>query len=276
MEKQMKEEEGRFPAWDTQEKQEPNEPIPEQQPEGIIQAEEPHFLYNGEPQKDIPLNDGTQGNSETPEEPQKKKSILREIWWFFRPAVICCAILLLVTTFLIFYAVVPSGSMEPTIMTDSLILANRRAYDRSSPQRGDIIVFETDQSESKLLVKRVVATEGETVELRNGAVYINGERLEEPYAVGETQPNKAGSVFQVPQGCVLVFGDNREKSADARYWDDPYVPVSNIKGRVFLTFSLNPKNFYFTPIQNGGELANEIWSASSAPTPSQGTESAAS
>ena len=63
-------------------------------------------------------------------------------------------------------------------MTDSLILANRRAYDRSSPQRGDIIVFETDQSESKLLVKRVVATEGETVELRNGAVSVSYTHLD--------------------------------------------------------------------------------------------------
>lgn len=275
----MKEEEGRFPAWEPNIDPElPEEPAPAQQPEGIIHAEEPRFLYNGEPQEDIPLNDGSQGEPGEPgepEEPKKKKSVLREIWWFFRPAIICCAALLLVTTFLIFYAVVPSGSMEPTIMTDSLILANRRAYDREKPRRGDIIVFETEQSESNLLVKRVVATEGETVELRNGAVYIDGERLEEPYAVGQTLPNTAGSVFHVPEGCVLVFGDNREKSADARYWADPYVPVSSIKGRVFLTFSLNPKNFYFTPIKNGGDLANEIWATSSA-SAAKGAQSAAS
>ena len=259
-------EENRPDTWESGE--EPaQEPVPAEQPDGAMQVEEPQFLFNGEPQPDIPLlveeeprrgaryarkRGGPRHAGNGPEDGEpKKKSVLREIWWFFRPAVICCALLLLVTTFLVFYAVVPSGSMEPTIMTNSFILANRRAYDRSGPQRGDVVVFETDQSDSGLLVKRVIATEGELVELRGGDVYVDGEKLAEPYAVGQTLPNLAGSVFHVPEGCVLVFGDNRIKSADARYWKNPYVPVSNIKGRVFLTFSLNPKDFYFRPVSHG-------------------------
>ena len=149
-------------------------------------------------------------------------------------------------------------------MTNSFILANRRAYDRNGPVRGDIIIFETDQSDSNLLVKRVIATEGEVVELRNDRVYIDGEPLPEPYAVGKTEAHSSGSVFHVPAGCVLVFGDNRERSADARYWDDPYVPISSIKGRVFLTFSLNFKDFYFRSVKSGGALAKEIWPTESA------------
>ena len=197
----------------------------------------------------------------------EKPSVLRQIWWFLRPTVICCAVVLFLMFFVFLYAVVPSGSMENTIMTDSFILANRRAYDFSEPMRGDVIVFETDQAESKMLVKRIIATEGEHVELIDGSVYINGTLLNEPYVQGKTWSNTAGSEFWVPEGCVFVMGDNREYSADARGWQDPYLPVGNIKGRVFVNFSI--KDFYFHIIDKGAnmrEIYGEIpvWSASPA------------
>lgn len=176
-------------------------------------------------------------------ESPKKESIGRQIWLFFRPAVICCTVILLINQLFILYAIVPTGSMQPLLQPDSFILANRRAYDRSSPQRGDVIVFETDQSTSSLLVKRVVAVAGDTLELKNGDVYLNGVRQDESaYAIGRTYPNLAGDTFTVPEGCVLVFGDNRENSADARYWNNPYLPVNQIKGRVFFAFSF--KDWY--------------------------------
>lgn len=185
------------------------------------------------------------------EEPSKP-SVLKQIWWFLRPTVICCAIVLFLVFFIFIYAVVPSGSMENTIMTGSYIIANRRAYDNAKPMRGDVVVFETDQNESKMLVKRVVATEGERVQLIDGDVYINGAKLSEPYVVGKTWGNLAGDDFLVPEGCVLVMGDNREDSADARYWNNPYLPVSNIKGRVFVTFSF--RHFYIHKIDKGSDL----------------------
>lgn len=185
------------------------------------------------------------------EESEKKAGFLKQAWWLLRPAIICCAVLLLINAFLLMYALVPTGSMEPLIMPHSFILANRRAYDQVPPQRGDVIVFDTDQNEAKRLVKRVVAVAGETVELRDGDVYVDGRRLDESgYAVGKTYPNIAGTTFHVPQGCVLVFGDNRGDSADARYWSNPYLPVEQIKGRVFLAFSF--KDHYFRILDAGG------------------------
>lgn len=184
-------------------------------------------------------NDG----APVPQEEPKKESIGKQIWLFFRPAVICCTVILLINQLFILYAIVPTGSMQPLLQPGSFILANRRAYDRDTPQRGDVIVFETDQSASSLLVKRIVAVEGDTLKLKDGEVYLNGVRQDESaYAMGKTYPNLSGDTFTVPEGCVLVFGDNRENSADARYWNDPYLPVSQIKGRVFFAFSF--KDWY--------------------------------
>ena len=181
---------------------------------------------------------------EPEEEGGKKTGVLKQIWLTLRPAVICCIVILLVNWIFIIYAVVPTGSMQPLIMPQSFILANRRAYDNSTPQRGEIIVFETDQSTAGMLVKRVIAIEGDEVTLQNGEVYLNGEKQDESaYAVGKTYANIAGDTFTVPQGCVLVMGDNRESSADSRYWEDPYLPVSQVRGRVFLAFSV--RDWYF-------------------------------
>ena len=199
------------------------------------------------------LDSGVPQDAQPPKEP-KKESVAKQIWLFLRPAVICCAVILLINQLFVLYAIVPTGSMKPLLQPDSFILANRRAYDRSTPQRGDVVVFETDQSTSNLLVKRVVAVAGDTVQLRDGDVYLNGVRQDESaYAVGKTYPNISGDTFQVPEGCVLVFGDNREDSADARYWNKPYLPVNQIKGRVFFTFSF--KDWYFKNVPHSAELA---------------------
>ncbi len=188
-----------------------------------------------------------------PPQEEKKESIGKQIWLFFRPAVICCAVILLINQLFILYAIVPTGSMKPLLQPNSFILANRRAYDRSTPQRGDVIVFETDQSSSSLLVKRVIAIAGDTVLLKDGDVYLNGVKQDESaYAVGKTYPNSAGDTFTVPEGCVLVFGDNREDSADARYWQDPYLPVNQIKGRVFFAFSF--KDWYAKNVPHSADL----------------------
>lgn len=176
------------------------------------------------------------------QEEAPKESVAKQIWLFFRPAVICCAAVLLINWLFLLYAIVPTGSMQPLLQPDSFILANRRAYDRAMPQRGDVVVFETDQSTSSLLVKRVVAIAGDTLELKDGSVYLNGVKQDESaYVRGRTYPSRAGAVFVVPDDCVLVFGDNREGSADARGWNDPYLPVEQIKGRVFFAFSLKDR-----------------------------------
>lgn len=222
---------------------------PDELPEDEVQQELQTDLAASEAEEPDAAREGEDGGAPKPE---KKESLARQIWLFFRPAVICCAVILLVNQLFILYAIVPTGSMEPLLQPGSLIFANRRAYDRSSPQRGDVIVFETDQSSSSLLVKRVVAIEGDVVELRDGSVFLNGvEQDESAYAIGKTFPNVSGDTFVVPEGCVLVFGDNREDSADARYWNQPYLPVDQVKGRVFFTFSI--KGWYARTVPHGAK-----------------------
>lgn len=139
---------------------------------------------------------------------------------------------LLLAAFLSFYililAFVPSGSMASTIPAGSLILGSRLSYRNSAPQKGDIIFFRHPECGKNLLVKRVVATEGDTFSIENGTIYINGEAISEDYAA------KDGSNFPqvtVPAGKLLVLGDNRANSNDSRFWEDPFVSTDAVAGK---------------------------------------------
>ncbi|HEV7720153.1 MAG TPA: signal peptidase I, partial [Iamia sp.] len=146
--------------------------------------------------------------------------------WVEWVAVIAGAVViaLVVRTFLFTTFWIPSGSMEPTLMGEGRrdrVVVNRLAYQWGEPERGDIIVFEVpdteplitvDGQEVKDLIKRVIGLPGETVELRDGEVFIDGEKLDEPYLPDGTQtlaPDPSRDTFVVPDDCVFVMGDNR-------------------------------------------------------------------
>ena len=87
--------------------------------------------------------------------------------------------------------------------------------------------------------QRVIGLPGDTVSFSGGYVYINGQRLEEEYLDqqgGTISPDQ--SSFTVPEGCLFFLGDNRSGSNDARYWEESYIPVGNVKARVLLAISL--------------------------------------
>ena len=134
---------------------------------------------------------------------------------------------------------VPSGSMETTIPEHTLLISWQLPYMVSdpTPERGDIVTFWSDEL-NKLLVKRVVGLPGETVSFEGGFVYINGEKLDEDYlpVSGITQSEK--DTFQVPADCIFVMGDNRTGSHDSRYLREPYIPVSQVQGRMLLAISI--------------------------------------
>ena len=124
---------------------------------------------------------------------------------------------------IIINATVPSGSMEKTIMTHSRVLGTRFSYwFGHEPQRGDIVVFKypIDEALGKntRYIKRIIGLPGETVELRDGTVYIDGTPLQEDYINGEWTVENDGYTFHVPEGSYLMLGDNRNNSNDARYW----------------------------------------------------------
>lgn len=137
---------------------------------------------------------------------------------------------------------VPSGSMETTIPEDTLLISWQLPYAVSdpTPQRGDIVTFWSDEL-GKLLVKRVVGLPGDEITFRDGYTYINGEMLDESYLPrqGITQCSDS---FLVPEGCVFFMGDNRTGSYDARSWEEPYIPVGNVRSHVMLCVSVLKDN----------------------------------
>ena len=152
---------------------------------------------------------------------------------------------LLLKAFLVEVFIIPSGSMEPTLMVDNRVVVYKLGYRLHDVNRGDVVVFDNPAQGPGIddLIKRVVALEGETFEIRDGRVYIDGTQLEEPYLqAGEaTFPkapipgcvNEADSTYcEVPEGTVIVLGDSREDSRDSRFFGP--VDADDIVGRAFM------------------------------------------
>lgn len=136
---------------------------------------------------------------------------------------------------------IPSGSMEKTIMTDDMVFAEKISYYFDEPEPGDIITFEDPEIPSRILIKRVIATGGQTVDLIDGAVYVDGEALDEPYTDGEPSyplvPAFGVEIsypFTVPEGHLWVMGDNRTNSQDSRYYGA--VDASTVTGKAALIY----------------------------------------
>ena len=153
------------------------------------------------------------------------------------------AILLAIFNFVINITYVPSGSMIPTIAEHS-VLISLREYNTDDLQRGEIYSFHSEEL-GKTLIKRLIGLPGETVRIEgNGNIYINDERLDEPYV--QNQEYGYTGTFVVPEGCYLFLGDNRSGSNDARFWEEPYTASEEVISRA--VFTLFP--FYkFGPLE---------------------------
>lgn len=166
----------------------------------------------------------------------------RRLWHDYGYLVVTLAVVFVLFRVLLQLAYVPSGSMETTIPTKSLLIGWRLPYVVSDPlpERGDIVTFWSEELD-RVLVKRVIGLPGETVSVKDGFVYINGEKLDEDYlpVSGITQSEK--TAFEVPAGHIFVMGDNRTGSLDSRYWNDPYIPLNQLQGRMLLAISIGPK-----------------------------------
>lgn len=136
---------------------------------------------------------------------------------------------------------IPSASMEQTIQTGDRVFAEKVTYLAGEPQPGDIVVFSDPQVPSRILIKRVIATEGQVIDFQDGKVLIDGVVQDEPYTDGApTYPLTTASnvslayPYTVPQGMVWVMGDNRLNSADSRYFGP--INESTVFGRAFVTY----------------------------------------
>lgn len=157
----------------------------------------------------------------------------REPWWrgvieFVVAFVIMIAAIMALRTFVIEPFEIPSGSMLDTIEIGDRIFAEKISVAMDPmPTPGEIVTFINPRDPSETLIKRVIATEGQTIDLRDGVVYIDGEPLDEPYLLKQdsTFPMRSDQQFlgysitypfTVPEGCFWAMGDNRTNSADSR------------------------------------------------------------
>lgn len=188
------------------------------------------------------------------DEQDKKKPFWKELPVL---VVVAFAAALLVKTFALQAFYIPSASMEPTLTNGDRVLVEKIGYRLGSPERGDVVVFEREVSivpedddsfvedivdgirslfgfpteGTQDFIKRVMAVSGDTIEGRDGAVYVNGEAIEEPYLPEGTQTADF-PLYPVPQGEIFVMGDNRGNSDDSR--SSGGIPESDIVGRAFV------------------------------------------
>ncbi len=146
------------------------------------------------------------------------------------------ALIICIVVFVFFFRIVDvvGDSMNPTLIDGDKLLVSDVLY---TPKQGDIVIFRKDEYKPEALVKRVIATEGQTIDIDfdRGRVYVDGELLDEPY-IAELTKNQLD--FQgpqtVPEGCVFVMGDNRNASSDSRKAEIGMVDERLIVGKVLL------------------------------------------
>ncbi|MCD7777082.1 MAG: signal peptidase I [Clostridiales bacterium] len=143
----------------------------------------------------------------------------------------------LITTFIIVNAQVPSGSMKNTINEGDRLIANRLSYLFSDPERFDIVVFKFPDNEDLYYIKRIIGLPGETVEIKDGKVYIDGseEPLDDSFILEEMY-DEPDQIYEVPEDCYFMLGDNRNNSADSRRWVNKYVKREKILGKAIFKY----------------------------------------
>lgn len=172
----------------------------------------------------------------------KKRSAVKELYEWVETFLVALAAVILIFTFLVKFVTVSGDSMKETFHNGDRLIISSVGY---TPQRGDVVVVDVShnlelmgQSSGAPYIKRVIATEGQTVNIDpiSWTVYVDGEKLDEPYVYRcNNNPMLRGSVqypYTVPEGCVFLMGDNRNGSSDSRMLGA--VETKYILGKVFL------------------------------------------
>ena len=168
-------------------------------------------------------------------------SIMEELWEYIKMIIFVVVVVFIVNNVLLINAKIPSESMEDTIMTGDRIFCNRLAYINKDPQRFDIVIFKYPDDETQLFIKRVIGLPGETVEIRDGKVYIDGSEtpLDDSFTPEPPQGDWGPEV--VPEGSYFMLGDNRNRSKDSRFWTNTFVKKEKILGKAVLRYFPSPK-----------------------------------
>lgn len=159
-------------------------------------------------------------NSEQESHKWTKQEIRSEIFSWIKMFIFVFAFTFVLRKYVVVSSEVPSTSMENLIEPGDRLIGFRLAYLFEEPKRYDVVMFKYPVDESQGFIKRIIGMPGETVEIRNGKIYIDGstEPLEEDYLKEEWTVANDGYVFHVPEDSYLMLGDNRNVSLDARFW----------------------------------------------------------
>ncbi len=183
-----------------------------------------------------------------------KRSTARE---YFESILIAVVLALFARTFVVQAFKIPTGSMEPNLLIGDHLLVNKFVFAPTAGplerallpnrdiRRGDIIVFKYPEEPDRDFIKRVIGLPGETIELRNKKVYVNGAAIGEPYAHFLYQPSSGADAkpwdlretygpVTVPADQLFMMGDNRDNSQDSRFWG--FLPRSFVKGRALVIY----------------------------------------
>ncbi len=182
---------------------------------------------------------------------EQKKSVVRE---YVEAILIAVLLALFIRTFIVQAFKIPSGSMLPTLLIGDHLLVNKFIYGIRmpfsgkvlipivDPSKGDVVVFKFPKDKSIDYIKRVVGTPGDTIEIKNKKVFVNGIAVEDQHAHitsseildGKRSPRDNFGPILVPEDRIFVMGDNRDNSYDSRFWG--FVDQKDILGKAFILY----------------------------------------
>ncbi len=188
---------------------------------------------------------------------KNRKSVVRE---YAEAIIIAILIALFIRTFVVQAFKIPSGSMKPTLQIGDHLLVNKFTYgikipfirktlvSINDPEREDIVVFIYPVDRTKDFIKRVVGVAGDTIEIRDKKIYLNGSPCNDGHGIytdgtifpGSIQPRDNFGPVTVPAGHIFVMGDNRDQSYDSRFWG--FVNLKNVLGKAFIIYWSWDKN----------------------------------
>lgn len=183
---------------------------------------------------DIKEKDIIEGQDKSNNKTSKKRS-------FFKELVIDIAVVAVIAfsvwKFIGYGVWITSGSMMPTLQVKDRLIVSR-VHNTDNLNYGDIVLFKNEEYGDDILIKRLIGKPGDKIEIVNGIVFRNGEKVDEPYV--KNNEVIYSNTFEVPENEFFFLGDNRPNSSDSRYWKDPYVEDDNIEGKaVFRYYPFN-------------------------------------
>jgi len=136
--------------------------------------------------------------------------------------------------FIVELYMVEGPSMRPTLVNGERLVVNKFIYRLKQPEKGDIVVFRYPRDPSRDFIKRVIGVAGDTIEVKDGKVFLNGQLLNESYILERTRGSYPAAT--IPVGHIFVMGDNRNNSEDSRFRDVGFVSLEMLKGKAVMVF----------------------------------------